>query len=455
MVYFKDGFLKHLHVNEESSQTLPIFLSKDVIRTLLTEYETNHGSAVTFVNQLKIFLAHHFTRSGTLFLRINSIAHASYYCAIYSTPSFFHLFYLYEGSFISLMNNHSFMELYGTHSEWFLIDSMARKRMINEIYALEGGDKRLPNTRKKTPMGSSSFEFFKSIQKAHGERMKSILLIKLLVALHEFMLLSSESSSEQGHMENIEKKKDFNVIEEYLLRSDRFKSICEVTLKNMQSASKQELITLFGSLIDITESFLAAEDKQEFFVSSTNERKKSQLSSMKGVTDVANFFHQCIVLLDCVDSDIEWDLRQWIAEKFCTLLFYQLFQRRRSELTLSPILSFGFQQSNGIDGKIINATPRRELALTLAKPTRNDISFTLDVKIAFNVFNSRIITLEEWFRRFTEYLTQVEKNSPNAITIRVQRFAFSLYQLMFCGLVIRSRRKDNVFEKGALVWAYT
>lgn len=344
------------------------------------------------------------------------------------------------------MNNKSFMELYGIHSEWFCIDSKARKRMISDLNAVNGD---VDTAKKLNNLAKDSCNFFNHIQDLLEERMIVELVIKLVIVVQRKLPLQPCGGSSEGDI-----KVGFNIIEAFLSRSDQFKLLLEKTMDFIRTTSKSELIRLVGSFIDVTDAFLSANEKRQMFVESVD--RESDVSPMKQARDILSFFDQCIVLIDCVTNDMEWDLREWIAEKVCLLLCFRQSQGDENS-TLSPVIHFGRKESTKFDRNIISVGPRREMAMALSKPTANGLNtldFTFDVKVAFNVFDSRLISLEEWFGRFSEQLTQVLKDNSNT-TVKVERFAFSLYQLMFCGLVVRSRRKDNLFEKGALVWAST
>jgi transposase len=66
--------------------------------------------------------------------------------------------------------------------------------------------------------------------------------------------------------------------------------------------------------------------------------------------------------------------------------------------------------------------------------------------------DNRIISLNDWFENFTERILTYTNRSATTKEL-FQRFAFSLYQLMYCGFIIRSRRKQDAFEKAVMVWA--
>lgn len=322
------------------------------------------------------------------------------------------------------------MYLYGIHSEWFCIDSKARKRMIRDIYASNGT--KGSRMEQHNDIGNSC-DFFDSIQALQGESFTMELVLKLINVVKR--RIKSMSLHDNGEDRRRTKPVD---IDAFLIGKEQFRSLLEKILEFVRSSSKKELIQLIGNFVAVTDDFLRTH--------------KVSSSSMKCVEDFSYFFDQCIVLIDCADNDMEWDLREWIAEKLCMILSFKPFQKVDYN-PLSAVFAFGNTKSMTFDNKDINVAPRHELALALSKPIVNDtIDFTVDVKIAFNAFDSRLISLEEWFSRFSDRLSHLEKEKSDTSEV-VQRFAFSLYQLMFCGLVVRSRRRDNLFEKGALVWA--
>jgi hypothetical protein len=193
-------------------------------------------------------------------------------------------------------------------------------------------------------------------------------------------------------------------------------------------------------------------------VRNNGERGDDDITHSEKIMDISFFFDQSVVLIDKVSEDgIEWDLREWMVEELCKILCGQSFQGH-NKTELSSIVFLGNNEQTMSCTSSIHTQPRRDLALAITRSDanrgNNGDEFTCDVKIAFSVFDSRLIPAEEWFRRFTESLPSEKKKGVDTADL-VHRFAFCLYQLMFCGLVIRSSRNENVFEKTALVWAST
>ena len=239
-----------------------------------------------------------------------------------------------------------------------------------------------------------------------------------------------------------------------MMKSEKYRTFMERMFRFIRKATKQEIIDLLGKYIQVTQ-FNIETYKQLEIVDGISIRESKRNTVHEKIMKMSSFFHQAVVLIDGVasdnDDDIEHDLREWIVEELYPILCQHSFQNNDAvPLYHATVI--------GNDDRIISyfssigTKPRHELTTSIANPEDRDDSiyrFTIDMKMVFTAFNSRVIQLEEWFQRF------VDAHPLKHITTAdmVQRFAFCLYQMMLCGLIVRSRRKENLFEKAALVWA--
>ena len=108
------------------------------------------------------------------------------------------------------------------------------------------------------------------------------------------------------------------------------------------------------------------------------------------------------------------------------------------------------------------AQPRRGVAQALcAYPTSIvDSDQVKDRGIVFGVFQSRFLTILDWFRLFSDLVVRDGGDSGDEggrisgdRDGRWKRLMFAVYELIHCGFVqILGRRKEDSFEKVAILW---
>lgn len=87
-------------------------------------------------------------------------------------------------------------------------------------------------------------------------------------------------------------------------------------------------------------------------------------------------------------------------------------------------------------------------------PESLDYDCSLDLSVAFHIIHGRVILMNSWFEQFAKKILRYAEEGVTSKEL-LQRFAFAVYQLMYFGLIVRSRRNckdDDAFEKAAMVW---
>ncbi len=98
--------------------------------------------------------------------------------------------------------------------------------------------------------------------------------------------------------------------------------------------------------------------------------------------------------------------------------------------------------------------PRRDVAKALVSPLPKELSkhcLSYATRIAFQVFQSRVMTLSDWYNRYFEVVTQ----SGTTTNSREAAFFFAVYELIHLGFVrkvMTGRRSEETYEKIAMVW---
>ncbi len=334
------------------------------------------------------------------------------------------------------------MDKYGLHLGWFCVDSNSRKRMLVDVCFHDGLSQNIRERGKEKRGGQiseNSTDLLNALRDLYEERIFISFICKLLT------LVKEKSHRPQQPI--------FDVVQAYLLKSDQYKTLLENTFHFIREAPKEDLIELLGSFVDESNVYLSSQYRK-LEVRGLCHEKEDGSSYSKKMMELSYFFNRSIVLIDNSTENVQWDLREWLVEELCLMLWRQPFQGDE-KVHLSSVVFFGNRTQVLPCTCSANAKPRRDLAAAIADPPvgeSNHYDCALDVKLAFTAFDSRVIAFDEWYRRFTDSLPSSDIDQKNETTSNlVQRFIFCLYQLMFCGLI--SRRNDYIFEKAALVWA--
>lgn len=97
--------------------------------------------------------------------------------------------------------------------------------------------------------------------------------------------------------------------------------------------------------------------------------------------------------------------------------------------------------------------PRRDVARALVLPPPKAVSkhvLSQATRTAFQVFQSRVMTLSDWYNKYFEVVT--ESRSENSSEVA---FFFALYELEHMGFVrklVTGKRSEETYEKIAIVW---
>lgn len=101
--------------------------------------------------------------------------------------------------------------------------------------------------------------------------------------------------------------------------------------------------------------------------------------------------------------------------------------------------------------------PRRDVAKTLLLPALNALahcSLTHASRIAFQVFQSRVLTLADWHEKYFDIVADHQDDGQNGSSEAA--FFFAVYELVHCGFVKKlptGRRREEAYEKVTMVWS--
>ena len=163
------------------------------------------------------------------------------------------------------------------------------------------------------------------------------------------------------------------------------------------------------------------------------------VGSSKLITSLVTKINECIILIGRVmsDSDLERDIPKALIEDIkdwavttCTSLQIELPQ-----LPMLPAIQ-----------------PRRDIAIAFSAPIPIAVNNSLvhAMRIAFQCFECRILTLSKWYEKYFDIVTNHPEISSNE-----SLFFVAIQELVRCGFIRKltsARRKDDAYEKIALVW---
>ena len=102
--------------------------------------------------------------------------------------------------------------------------------------------------------------------------------------------------------------------------------------------------------------------------------------------------------------------------------------------------------------------PRRGVAKALTQPLPEALaqcSLAHASQIAFQVFQSRVLTLADWHERYFDAVGDLDENDAG-VSSHEAAFFFAVYELVHLGFVRKlatARRKEEAYEKISMVWA--
>ena len=335
---------------------------------------------------------------------------------------------------------------------WFCLDPDTRSDLVKTIST----DKALDGLE---DMDSRSF--LEELQSAAADK-SFICLIAKLIGIARGQKQGGTSTTTHMLEHCLMKSREYALT----LRHHVFKVFREGTII--------ELLTLFskwiyatriylkeGSQIDLTnqlgsivwEESSRVSLKMDKFVVDNNERIESLLQFLQESLILLNNLKCSKEVTNEEQNDCETEFREYLVTKLKEIAWDTLLDW--DKLSKSPFMAFGHQATD-LEMCLmysLQAEPRRWIASTLSDvltSTEEMAQHSLDTATAFRTFDSRVISMKDWFDSFYAKLEFDKKDDEKTLLLR---FASSVYQLMYCGFVTHSTRRDDHFEKEAIVFA--
>lgn len=251
------------------------------------------------------------------------------------------------------------------------------------------------------------------------------------------MFLSIQHSSLSGAKKSStkkEEKKDGHVDD--LFRKIQISYVCHQLL--------QKIYTIFG-LIPFREARLASlalsdlkECMPKLIHSLHSARQKFAAEEAKDSAVMQTKLDEYIILL----SDIiqEEEPNNQMTKALLEDMIYWVEESFPLQIVLGESFPPSIQQRRDVARALVLPLPKAISKHSLSRATRT----------AFQVFQSRVMTLSDWYNKYFEVVTESgdENSSEDA-------FFFALYELEHMGFVrkvVTGKRSDETYEKIAIVW---
>ncbi|GFH52894.1 predicted protein [Chaetoceros tenuissimus] len=389
----------------------PFAIDSSILDEMKRNFVQYHGSLAEFVLQLKKVMAKKFVE---------------------------------KGSFLALLGCEDFKKSCGMNALWYCSDERARNLILSNW-------KVNLNSRKEVMQElltlKEDFQFWSKV-------CQLLNFVRLFIGKRKGSSLTSSVYAKSiltiGHCVN---------------RSNEFVFILEQFYDHIRQLPIGDLIALIASCI-----------KQVKSSSSINEAEKdttlNQIESLdcnqSWLDELMLHFksHLCLLVTTLEESKDEsnadsskiylHDLRESLIEGL-----HKSFWRGQKERNSRSdnFLSFSFYKLN--DNPLVTTyltsekiQLRRNIAGSISLPKSLDDDQAFDLCLVFKTMDSRIKSINEWFEEYIErvfsYVSEGDSIDKQDL---IHRFTFALYQLIYTGFLVKSRRRDNACEKAAMCWA--
>lgn len=423
-----DCLLNKLYLNIDGPYNLPILLSNSIIRKIHASFHDNHGSIVSFVQEMRMALAHHFCK---------------------------------EGTFLALAHNNSFMNQFGQRVAWFCVTkTKPEKRIKFNILRSVNNDNNNSNGIDRIIVTSEGI--LKILQTAIEERTIISLVSNLIDIAYQIFPEKEESKfiKLQQHQSPLGIN---NKVEQYITMCSKYKDSVRYIFENFRTREITNLVRLFFEWriaadrhidscqkMDVTKVLcchIGYEDKEDSIMK----------DAFKEIENLRQYLNESIILLGALYEgkgegvNLEREFRESLVEKF-----KEVFGRRIPFSVCIAVFGGNNNNKKSITSFLdsLHAEPRRRITDAITNPVLHGNcvrDHAVDVQTAFKCFKTRIISKDDWFQLFVT--SSPDLNSEIVSNEHLQRFALAVYELVLCALVTRGKYRLDSFEKRAMVWA--
>ena len=328
-----------------------------------------------------------------------------------------------------------FLSRYGVNLAWFCADSAARKWIFGKRNEFE-----------------NSLDILMSMN-------KSLHALRYRVALCEFADVArtrilgvdhtnDNNNNSGGHTST------FVMLRHFLGKSKEFKKFLEKLYSKVRKEPLEELRNVFiQSYVEVQRFTRSTEtgDLGNYFDLGGGEVTVDH--QLLAFFKVQIFSLEMLRMKSQNQPDVIRHVRETIVKDLHNMLWEEETKKLYGDKSTALLVTFGIENANEDKSFLASqlVEPRHLIASSISCPQTVDDDRSFDMSVAYNAFNTRIISRNFYFEQFADKVSSYTTEMVSKEEL-LQRFAFAVYQLMYCGFVVRSRRKNDSFEKGAMVF---
>ena len=399
-----NDYVENLYKNFE----FPFAIDSSIQEEMKRNFVQYHGSLAEFVLQLKKVMAKKFVE---------------------------------KGSFLALLGCEDFMKSCGMNALWYCSDERARNLILSD-------SKVNLNSRKEVMQEllivKEDFQFWSTV-------------CHLLNFVRLFIGKRKGSSSVYA--------KSILTIGHCVNRSNEFVFILEQFYDQIRQLPIGDLIVLIATCIKQVKSSTSINEAEKY-------KALNQIDSLDcnqtWLDELTLHFksHLCLLATaleenkDERNADSNKDFLHDLRESLIEGLHKSFWKGEKKQSFRSDnFLSFSFckLKENPLLTTYLTSEKiqlRRNMASSISLPKSLDDDQAFDLCLVFKTMDSRIKSINEWFEQYIERVfSYVREGDSIDKQDLIHRFTFALYQLIYTGFLVKSRRRDNACEKAAMCWA--
>ena len=315
-----------------------------------------------------------------------------------------------SGSFLALAKDETFLRMYRFHLAWFVVDVYGRERILNK------GD--------EVAMSCGRDKLLKTIDSSYDDICHQIIINQFATTNRRTMTLNDDI--ETSDIEYVYSK----------IRDAPLSQLIDLVLSwiaNVNVHCKANSLTFVGNHLRNGDIILT--------------KNSSNLSLVK----FCNVLKQLLVVITAVQDgqvltpEMHHDFREHIVATLHPFI-WAINTKAKCPLSIADYFICKIERIH------FSVEPRRMIASSILMPPEGKSkldALSQDTGVLAICFETRFVSLDSLYQMF------IDASNPDADAddgVMMKRFALAAYQMIYCGFITRSRRREDSFEKVAMAW---
>lgn len=313
-----------------------------------------------------------------------------------------------SGSFLALAKDETFLRLYRFHFAWFVVDVYGREQILDkgtEVAKSFGRDKLL-----------------KSIDSSYYDVCHQIII-------NQFATTNRHRTALDNDIETL----DINNIYSNI-RDAPFSKLIDLVLSwiaNIKFHCRASSLTFVGNHLRNGGIILI------------------ENSSNPSLNELSFILKQLLVVMTAVLDgqmlmpEMQHDFREYFVATLHPFI-WSIYTKAKGPIFIAEYFNFQMERIR------FSVEPRRMIASSILKPPKGKSKFdahSQDTSVLSTCFETRFVSLDSLYQIFID-----ASNLDSDDGALMKRFALAAYQMMYCGFITRSCRREDFFEKVAMAW---